>query len=606
VLVVCAAAVGRAQTYDVVIAGGRIHDGSGGPPYVADIGIKDGRIAALGQLPRDGGQVIPAQGLAVAPGFINMLSWATDCLLVDGRSQSDIRQGVTLEVMGEGWSMGPLNDAMKRDMAQSQGELKFPVEWTTLGEYLDTLVRRGVSTNVASFVGAATVRVHTVGYVDRPATARELQQMCDLVHAAMRDGAVGVSSALIYAPGSYARPEELTALAQVAGQYGGLYISHIRSEGDRLLEELDELIATARQANVAVELYHMKAAGQSNWDKCEAMIRKIEKARAGGLRITADMYTYTAGSTGLDAAMPPWVQEGGHRAWVTRLRDPAIRQRVLQEMTTPSGAPRVEGVPPSNRGQEPAPAQTGDARGRGMGFQPMNHRQDADATRGRGQDARDTGIPSAAWENFYLLAGSPENILFVGFKNEKLRPLIGKTLAQVAALRGKSPPETIIDLVVEDDSRVNTVYFLMSEENVKRQIQLPWVSFCSDAGSLAPEGVFLKSSTHPRAYGNFARLLGKYVREEKVLPLQEAIRRLTALPAANLRLDRRGKLEKGYHADIVVFDPATVRDHATYENPRQYATGVVHVFVNGTQVLKDGEHTGAKPGQVVRGPGWKP
>ena len=535
------------QTYDVVIMGGQICDGSGGPSYVADVGIKDGRIAAIGQLQPQAAQIIHAQGLVVAPGFINMLSWATDCLLVDGRSQSDIRQGVTLEVMGEGWSMGPLNDLMQQDMAQSQGDIRFRVEWTTLGEYLDCLVRQGVSTNVASFVGATTVRVHTVGYEDRPATARELGAMRRLVSAAMQEGALGVSSALIYAPGSYARAEELTALAEVASQYGGLYISHIRSEGDRLLEALDELIATARKANVAAELYHMKAAGKSNWDQCDAMIQRIEKARAEGLRITADMYTYTAGATGLDAAMPPWVQEGGQRAWVARLRDPAIRQRVVTEMTTPAGG----------------------------------------------------------WENFYLLAGAPENILLVGFKNDKLKPLIGKTLAHVAALRGKSPPETAIDLVLEDDSRVNTVYFLMSEENVKRQIKCPWVSFCSDAGSLAPEGVFLKSSTHPRAYGNFARLLGKYVRDEKVIPLEEAVRRLTSLPAQNLKLDRRGKLEKGYYADIVVFDPATVSDHATYENPRQYATGVIHVFVNGTQVLKDGEHTGAKPGQVVRGPGWR-
>jgi len=546
-LVAGAAPVGRAQTYDTVIAGGRIYDGSGGTPYDADIGIKDGRIAAIGQLQPGTAQIIRAQGLAVAPGFINMLSWATDCLLVDGRSQSDIRQGVTLEVMGEGESMGPLNDLIKRDMVQSQGDLKFRVEWTTLGEYLDCLVRKGVSTNVASFVGATTARIYAVGYEDRPASAQELQKMRELVRAAMQEGALGVSSALIYAPGSYARAEELTALAQVAGQYGGLYISHLRSEGDHLPEALDELIATARKANVAAELYHMKAAGQSNWDKCDAMIRKIEQARAEGLRITADMYTYTAAATGLDAAMPPWVQEGGHRAWVTRLRNPVIRQRVVKEMTTPAGG----------------------------------------------------------WENFYLLAGAPENILLVGFKNEKLKPLIGKTLAQVAALRGKSPPETAIDLVIEDDSRVSTVYFLMSEENVQKQIKLPWVSFCSDAGSMAPEGVFLKSSTHPRAYGNFARLLGKYVRDEKVIPLEEAIRRLTALPAENLKLDGRGKLEKGYAADIVVFDAAAVSDHATYEKPRQYATGVIHVFVNGVQVLRGGEHTGAKPGQVVRGPGWK-
>ena len=533
--------------YDVVIKSGRIYDGSGGSSYVADVAIEDDRIAAIGQFDADADLVIDAQGLAVAPGFINMLSWATDSLIEDGRSQSDIRQGVTLEVMGEGFSMGPLNEMMKRDMLESQGHIKFSVEWTTLGEYLEYLERKGVSTNVASFVGAATVRVHALGYQDRTPTYIELQKMRQLVAQAMREGALGVGSALIYAPGVYAETDELVALAEVAGKYGGMYISHIRSEGNSLLEAVDELITIARKANVAAEVYHMKVAGKANWPKLDAMIEKIEKARAEGLSITANMYTYTAGATGLDAAMPPWVQAGGHRAWVTRLKDPAIRRRVLREMSTPTDE----------------------------------------------------------WENLYLLAGSPENVLLVGFKNESLRHLTGKTLAQVAKLRGKSPEETAIDLVIEDDSRVGTIYFLMSEENVKKQLELPWVSFCSDAGSSAPEGVFLKSSTHPRAYGNFARLLGKYVRREKVITLAEAVKRLTSLPAGNLKLDRRGKLQKGYYADIVVFDPDTISDHATYEKPHQYATGVIHVFVNGTQVLKDGEHTGAKPGRVVRGPGWK-
>ncbi len=547
ILVASVRAVCGSETYDVLIASGQIYDGSGRPSYTADVGIKGDRIAAIGQLQRDADLVINARGLAVAPGFINMLSWANDCLIEDGRSQSDIRQGVTLEVMGEGWSMGPLNDQMKQEMRQFQGDIQFSIEWTTLGEYLDYLVRKGVSTNVASFVGATTVRVHTLGYEDRRPTSRELQQMRRLVGTAMQEGAVGVSSALIYAPGFYADTDELIALAEVASEYGGMYISHLRSEGNHLLEALDELIATARKANVAAELYHMKAAGKSNWHKLGAMIERIETARAEGLSITANMYTYTAGATGLDAAMPPWVQAGGHRAWVTRLRDPNTRQRVLKEMTTP---------------------------------------------------AKD-------WENLYLLAGTPENVLLVGFKNVGLKHLTGKTLAEVARMRGKSPAETAIDLVIEDDSRVGTVYFLMSEDNVRRQIQLPWVSFCSDAGSLAPEGVFLKSNPHPRAYGNFARLLGKYVREEKVVTLAEAIRRLTSLPADNLRLDRRGRLEKGYYADLVIFDPATVADHATYEKPHEYATGMIHVFVNGTQVLRDGEHTGARPGRVVRGPGWK-
>jgi len=535
--------------YDVVIKSGRIYDGSGGSSYVADVAIEDDRIAAIGQFDADAdaGMVIDAQGLAVAPGFINMLSWATDSLIEDGRSQSDIRQGVTLEVMGEGFSMGPLNEMMKRDMFESQGDIKFSIEWTTLGEYLEYLEKKGVSTNVASFVGASTVRVYALGYQDKAPTYMELQQMRRLVGQAMREGAVGVSSALIYAPGVYADTDELVALAEVAGQYGGMYISHLRSEGNQLLEAVDELITTARKANVAAEVYHMKAAGKANWHKLDAMIEKIEKARAKGLRITADMYTYTAGATGLDAAMPPWVQAGGHRAWVKRLKDPAIRRRVLREMSTTTDE----------------------------------------------------------WENLYLLAGSPENVLLVGFKNESLRHLAGKTLAQVAGMRKKSPEETAIDLVIEDDSRVSTIYFLMSEENVKKQIELPWVSFCSDAGSLAPEGLFLKSSTHPRAYGNFARLLGKYVSREKVITLAEAVRRLASLPAENLKLDRRGKLETGYYADLIVFDPDTISDHATYEKPHQYATGMVHVFVNGTQVLKDGEHTGAKPGRVVRGPGWK-
>lgn len=533
--------------YDVVIKSGRIYDGSGGASFVADVAIEDDRIAAIGPLEMDADLVIDAEGLAVAPGFINMLSWANDTLIEDGRSQSDIRQGVTLEVLGEGSSMGPLNEMMKKDMLESQGDIKFDIKWTTLGEYLEYLERKGVSTNVTSFVGAATVRIHTIGYQDRAPTSKELQQMRQLVAQAMREGAVGVSSALIYAPGVYAETDELIALAEVAGQYGGMYISHLRSEGNNLLEALDELITTARKANVAAELYHMKAAGKANWHKLDAMIEKIEKARAEGLKITADMYNYTAGATGLDAAMPPWVQVGGHYAWVARLKDPGIRRRVLKEMATPTNE----------------------------------------------------------WENLYLLAGSPENVLLVGFKNEKLRHLTGKTLGQVAKLRGKSPEETAIDLVIEDDSRVSTVYFLMSEENVKKQIKLPWVSFCSDAGSLAPEGVFLKSSTHPRAYGSFARLLGKYVRQEKVTTLAEAVRGLSSLPAENLKIEKRGKLEKGYYADIVVFDPDEISDHATYEKPHQYATGMVHVFVNGKQVLKDGEHTGAKPGRFVRGPGWK-
>ncbi|RMG46337.1 MAG: D-aminoacylase [Acidobacteria bacterium] len=534
--------------YDVVIRHGTIYDGSGSPPFTGDVAIDGDKIVAVGSLERARGRLeIDATGLAVAPGFINMLSWATESLIEDGRAQSDIRQGVTLEVFGEGWSMGPLNERMKKELVEQQGDIKYDVQWTTLGEYLDYLVSRGISPNVASFVGATTVRIHEIGYEDRPPTPEELDRMRQLVRQAMEEGALGVGSSLIYAPAFYAQTDELIELCKVAAEYGGMYISHIRSEGNRLLEAVDELITIARQAHIPAEIYHLKAAGRSNWNKLDAVIEKIEAARAEGLRITADMYTYTAGATGLDAAMPPWVQEGGLKAWIERLKDPAIRARVKREMRTPTDE----------------------------------------------------------WENLLLAAGSPENVLLVSFKNEKLKPLTGKTLAEVARLRGTSPEETAMDLVIEDESRVGAVYFIMSEENIRKKIRQPWVSFGSDAEAPAPEGVFLKSNPHPRAYGNFARLLGKYVREEKVIPLEEAIRRLTSLPAENLKLDRRGRLKPGYFADVVVFDPDTIQDHATYENPHQYATGVVHVFVNGVQVLKDGEHTGATPGRVIRGPGWK-
>jgi N-acyl-D-amino-acid deacylase len=536
------------ETFDIVIHNGTLYDGSGATPFVGDVAINRDAIAGVGSLKNAHGRTdIDAAGLAVAPGLINMLSWATDSLIQDGRSQGDIRQGVTLEVMGEGESMGPLNDRMKKDMVEQQGDIKYAVEWTTLGEYLEYLVERGVSTNVASFVGAATVRIHALGYENRAPTPDELEQMRGLVGQAMQEGALGLASALIYAPACYAQTDELIALARVAAEYGGLYISHIRNEGNAILESLDELLTIARQAGIAAEIYHLKLSGRSNWDQLDNVIEKIEAARAQGLRITADMYNYAASSTGLDAAMPGWVQEGGLPAWIERLKDPAIRERVKQEMSTP-----------------------GDG-----------------------------------WENTYHAAGAPDNVLLVGFKNDALKPLTGKTLAQVAAMRGQSPEDTVMDLVIQDNSRVGVVYFTMSEDNVRRQIALPWMSFGSDGGSMATEGVFLKSSTHPRAYGNFARLLGKYVREEKIIPLQEAIRRLTSLPARNLKLDRRGSLAPGYFADVVVFDPARIKDHATFDQPHQYSTGVAHVFVNGVQVLKDGEHTGAKPGRAVRGPGWK-
>ncbi len=534
--------------YDVILRNGTVYDGSGSAPRVADVAIENDTIAAIGALSNAAAKTeIDVNGLAVAPGFVNMMCWANESLIADGRSQSDIRQGVTLEVLGEGNSMGPLNDEMKRQMAMRQGDIKYDVEWTTLGEYLEYLERRGVSPNVASFIGAATPRVYVVGYEDRDPTPEELDQMRQLVRQAMEEGALGVASSLIYPPGFFAKTEELIALTKVAAEHGGMYISHLRSEGATLLEAVDELLTIARQAGARAEIYHLKASGQANWPKLDQVIEKVEKARAEGLAITADIYTYTAGSTGLNASMPPWVQDGGFEASVERMKDPATRRRIIREMKRPSDE----------------------------------------------------------WENMYLQTGTPDNILLVGFKNETLKPLTGKTLAEVAKMRGKSPEETAMDLIIEDDSRIGTVYFTMSEENLRKKIALPWVSFCSDSASLAPEGVFLKSSTHPRAYGSFARLLAKYVREEKIIPLEEAIRRLAALPAENLRIDRRGMLKEGYFADVVVFDPATIQDHATFEKPHQYATGMRHVFVNGQQVIQEGEHTGAKPGRVVRGPGWK-
>jgi len=534
--------------YDVVIRGGTVYDGLGGPGVVADVAIAADTIAFVGELP-DGASAdieIDATDLAVAPGFINVLSWANESLLHDGRSQSDIRQGVTLEVFGEGWSMGPWTDSMKAAELASQGDLTYDIEWTTLGEYLEHLEARGVAPNVASFVGAATVRIHELGQADRDPTPAELERMRALVEHAMREGALGLGSSLIYAPGTYAETDELIALAEVAARHGGMYISHLRSEGNDLLAAVDELITIAREADLPAEIYHLKQAGTENWGKLDTVVARIEAVRQEGLRITTDMYTYTAGATGLDAAMPPWVQEGGYSEWKRRLQDPGARARVLEEMRA----------------------------------------------------------PAEDWESLYQLAGSPDRVLVVGFKQDSLKPLTGMSLAEVAEARGTTPEDAAIDLVIANDGDVGTVYFLMSEDNVRRQITLPWMSFGSDAGSLAPEGVFLESNPHPRAYGNFARLLGRYVREEQVIPLEEAIRKLTSLPARNLGIDRRGELRPGWYADVVVFDPATIIDHATFEDPHQYATGVRHVFVNGTQVLEDGEHTGALPGRVVRGPGW--
>jgi len=537
------------NNYDVLIKNGTITDGSGNPTYIGSVGINADTIAAVGKLKAKGTLEIDATGLIVAPGFINVLSWATESLIEDGRSQGDIMQGVTLEVFGEGWSMGPLNEDLKKklQLPTAQGDIKYEVDWNTLDEYLQSLIKRGISPNVASFIGATTVRINHIGYENRAPTDEELASMEEMVRQAMEDGALGVGSSLIYAPAFYSTTEELIALCKVASEYNGLYISHMRSEGNRLLQSIDELMRIADEADIRAEIYHLKMAGKENWSKYDEVVRKIDSARTAGLSITTNMYTYVAGATGLDASMPPWVQEGGYEKWAERLQDSEIRQRVLEEMTTPTDK----------------------------------------------------------WENLMYDAGTSDNLLLVGFENDSLRHYTGKTLTEVAKIHGKSPEETAIDLVIADGSRVGTVYFLMSEENVKKQIALPYMSFGSDAASMTPEGVFLNSSTHPRSYGNFSRLLGKYVRDEQIISIEEAVRKLTSLPASNLKIKKRGSLTKGYFADVAIFNPETIQDHATFVEPHQLSTGMIHVFVNGEQVLKDGVHTGATPGRVVRGPGYK-
>jgi N-acyl-D-amino-acid deacylase len=534
------------QVFDVIIRNGTVYDGSGGEGRQADVALRGDRIAGVGDFKSATAKVVvDAHGLAVAPGFINMLSWSTESLIADGRSQSEIRQGVTTEIMGEGESMGPVNDRVREKMLREQKDIHYEIKWTTLAEYLRYLEARGISCNVASFIGATTIRENVIGFEDKAPTPQQLDEMRALVRQEMEAGALGIGTSLIYPPAFYAKTPELIELCKVAAKYQGKYISHMRSEGNQLIEALDELIRISREANIPAELYHIKAAGESNWPKLDSLLARIEAAQKEGLKITADMYTYTAAGTGLDACLPPWTEEGGYPALFKRLRDPATRQKIAKEVKTPSDA----------------------------------------------------------WENLYLAAGSPDKILLVGFKSEKLKPLTGKSLADVAKMRGTDPIETIMDLIAEDESRIDTIYFLMAEENVRKELAKPWVSFGSDEASQAPEGVFLKSNPHPRAYGNFARVLGKYVREEKLIPLGEAIRRLSALPAANLGLDRRGYLKEGMFADVVVFDPATVGDRATFAQPHQYAVGMKYVFVNGTQVLKEGEHTGATPGRALWGPG---
>lgn len=537
-----------AAEHDLVVRGGTILDGTGAAGYVGDVVVDGDRIVYVGKSRGDGAKtVIDARGKTIAPGFINMLSWAPESLMVDGRGQSDLRQGVTLEVFGEGTSFGPLNPEMKALWKQRQTDFKYDIPWTTLGEYLEFMEKKGIAPNIASYIGAETARVHVLGEGDVDPTPAQLDQMRGLVRAAMEEGALGVGASLIYAPGTFAETDELVAISAEAARCGGAYIAHMRSEGARLLEGIDETIEIARRAEIPVEIYHLKAAGRANWGKLDAAIARIEKARAEGLHVTTDMYTYVAGATGLDAAMPTWVQAGGLAEWIKRLKDPAIRARVVKEMREP---------------------------------------------------AKD-------WESLLRSAGTADNVLLIGFATEKLKPLTGKRLSEVATMRGVSPEDAAIDLVIEDGTRVETVYFLMSEDNVRRQIKLPYMSFGSDAEASAPEGVFLQSSTHPRAYGNFARLLGRYVRDEKLISLPEAIRRLTSLPASNLALKDRGKLAKGYFADVVVFDPATIQDHATFEKPQQFSTGVSHVVINGGVALSNGEPTGKATGRVVRGQGWK-
>src|SRR6266699_1194958 len=532
--------------FDVVIRGGTVYDGTGAEPKHADVAIRKDRIAGIGDFKTAKAKtIIDANGLAVAPGFINMLSWSTESLIQDGRSQSEIRQGVTTEIMGEGESMGPMNDRVREFMLKQQADIKYDITWKTLAEYLQFLEKRGISCNVASFIGATTIHQNVIGFDDRPPTPQELDEMREFVRKEMEAGALGIGTALIYPPAFYAKTDELIELCKVAAKYKGKYISHMRSEGNQLLEAFDELLRISREAGIPAEVYHIKAAGQKNWGKIDNLLSRIESAQKEGLNIRANMYTYTAGGTGLDACFPPWTEDGGYPALFKRLRDPATREKNKAEVK----------------------------------------------------------IDSDKWENLYLSAGSPDRIILVGFKSEKLKPLTGKSLAEVAKIRGKDPIDTAMDLVAEDESRIGAVYFMMSEENVKKEIAKPWISFGSDEASQAPEGVFLKSNPHPRAHGNFARILGKYVRDEKVVPMTEAIRRMSGLPATNLGLDHRGFVKAGMFADVVVFDPATTADRATFEKPHQYAVGVKHVLVNGVQVVKDGEHPGARPGRGLWGQG---
>ncbi|MDB5279847.1 MAG: aminoacylase [Ferruginibacter sp.] len=532
--------------YDTIIRNAMIYDGNGGAPYKGDIAVNADTIAAMGDLSKSkASEERDAKGMAVAPGFSNMMGHSEESLFQDSRALSDVKQGVTMEVFGES-SFAPLNATMKRQAQEGQGDVKYTVSWNTLGEYMNTLEKKGIAVNISSFVGTGTVRQNIIGEGNVAPTAQQLDSMKMLVRQAMEEGALGVTNALIYPPDFFAKTDELIALSKEAAKYGGTYSSHMRSEGNRLVEAVNEIITIGKEANIPVHIYHLKAAGKNNWNKMDSVIKMVNDARANGLQISADMYTYLAGATGLTSSFPPTLQDGGFGKLWERLHDVAIRKQMAAAMNT----------------------------------------------------------NAAGWENLYYGCGGADHVLLLSFKQDSLKKYTGKTLAEVAKLQGKSPEATAMDLIISDSTRVGVAYFLMTEDNVKKQVALPWVSFGSDEGSYAPEGVFLKSQPHPRAYGNFARVLGHYSRDEKVLTLQQAIYQLAKLPIETLKIKKRGELKVGNYADIIIFDPAKVNDLATYDKPQQFATGMIDVLVNGKLILKDGDPTNATPGQFVKGPGY--
>lgn len=535
---------GKAPEYDLIIRNGTIYDGSGRLPFEGDVAVKGDRIVRVGpRLPGNAARVIDATGNAIAPGFINAFSHATYSLVTDPLAEADLRQGVTLEILGEGDSPGPFN---AEQAAQLRRHVPIPFEWRTLGEYLAALEKRGTAVNFAAWVGATTVRANVLGIADVKPTPDQLIKMRALVRRAMEEGALGLSTALIYVPGSFADTEELAALASEAGRCGGIYVSHMRSEGDHFLEALDELIEIARRSGAPAETFHIKVGAPGNWPKMATALARIRAARAAGVRITANMYPYSASSTGMTASLPPWVQQGGEDAMRIRLKNPMIRSRVIAEM------------------RDPAPS----------------------------------------WENVMNGAGGAKGVVLSSFRNEKLRHFTGKTLAEVAALRGVSAEEAALQLIEEEHGKLYVFYFTMNEDNLRMQVREPYVSFGSDASAMTITPEAMRSGQHPRGFGTFARIFARYVRDEKLLTVQEAVRRLTSLPAANYSLPDRGWLKPGYLADIVVFDPAKIQDRATYRQPFSYAIGVSDVIVNGVPALANGEPTGARAGRFVRGRAW--